>query len=133
MREGPFWDSSIPIYLAYRCLYGDLIGFYAKNYMGRDSGQIKLKSELRVWAFARRFFSWSSSSFEILLLYSSCLYVLSFLYSIVYSTTYTTIYSNPILSSPIKRKKCAKSLHTRFKSLLDLHSRLDSYTYCFLL
>jgi len=32
--------------------------------MGHDSGQIKLKSELRGRAFAQRVFSWSSSSFD---------------------------------------------------------------------
>ena len=36
--------------------------------MGHDSGQIKLKSELRGRAFAQRVFSWSSSSFDISIL-----------------------------------------------------------------
>ena len=60
----------------YISLVGVYMGTYKiwgcnKNYLGRDSGQIKLKSELKSRAFAQRFFSWSSSSFGFLQLFSS--------------------------------------------------------------
>ena len=64
----------------YISLVGVYMGTYKiwgfnKNYLGRDSGQIKLKSELKSRAFAQRIFSWSSSSFGFLQLFSSKKYL----------------------------------------------------------